>query len=98
MLCSLSLCFLTYFKDFADNLASNPKFFADNTSLFSVVRNMCTPSLELNNDLTKISNWKFKLKMNFNTDPTKQAQEVIFSRKTQTQKYSVIYFNKNLVM
>ena len=32
------LLFLIYINDFAENLSSNPKLFADNTSLFSVVR------------------------------------------------------------
>ena len=34
---------------------------------------------ELNNNLAKISTWVFQWKMNFNPDPNKQAQEVIFS-------------------
>lgn len=33
--------------------------------------------------------------MNFNPDPTKHAQEVIFSRKTITQNHPNIYFNQN---
>ena len=32
------LLFLIYINDLAENLSSNPKLFADNTSLFSVVR------------------------------------------------------------
>ena len=30
-----------------------------------------------------IHNWALQWKINFNPDPTKQAQEVIFSRKTK---------------
>ena len=36
---------------------------------------------DLNRDLEIKNNWAFQWKMNFNPDSTKQAQEVIFSRK-----------------
>ena len=35
----------------------------------------------LNNGLLKINNWTYHWKMSFNSDPSKQAQEVIFSQK-----------------
>ena len=35
--------------------------------------------------------------MSFNPDPSKQAQEVIFSRKRQNPNHDLIYFNHNLV-
>ena len=35
-----SLFFLIYINDLSDDLTSNPKFFVDNTSLFSVVQNI----------------------------------------------------------
>ena len=34
------LLFLIYINDLSKNLASNPKLFADDTSLFSVVKNV----------------------------------------------------------
>ena len=52
-------------------------------TLFSVVHNANTTAKELNNDLVKISRWAYQWKMSFNPDPSKQAQEVIFSRKTK---------------
>ena len=55
--------------------------FADDTSLFSIVHDVTISSSELNSDLAKISEWDFKWKMSFNSDPSKPAQEVIFSRK-----------------
>ena len=33
--------------------------------------------------------------MTFNTHPFKQAQEVLFSRKIERQKYPCLYFNNN---
>ena len=77
------LLFLIYINDLSENLASNPKLFADDTSLFSVVKNVDASNIDLNNDLKKISKWAFQWKMNFNPDPTKQAQELIFSRKSK---------------
>ena len=38
---------------------------------------------ELNNDLYQINNWVYQWKMSFNPDPSKQVQEIIFSRKTE---------------
>ena len=36
------LLFLTYINDLSDNLASKPRLFADDTSIFSVVKNVDT--------------------------------------------------------
>ena len=48
---------------------------------------------ELNNDLKKISDWAFQWKMSFNPDPSKQAQEVIFSRKLKNVSHPPLVFN-----
>ena len=64
-----------------DNLNSLIKLFADDTSLFSTVYDPNHSAKALNDDLNKISEWAYKWKMLFNLDVTKQAQEVIFSRK-----------------
>ena len=90
------LLFLIYINDLSENLASNPKLLADDTSLFSVVKNVDASNIDLNSDLKKISKWAFQCKMNFNHDPTKQAQELIFSHKVQTTNHS-LFFNENVV-
>ena len=51
--------------------------------LFSVVHDATQSNNELNDDLKKISNWDNQRKMSFNPDKSKQAQEIIFPRKTQ---------------
>ena len=56
--------------------------------MFSVVRDPVNTSQELNNDLHKVSLWAYKWKISFNSDPSKQAQEVIFSRKINKVHYS----------
>ena len=50
---------------------------------------------ELNNDLKKISDWAFQWKMSFNPDPSKQAQEVIFSIKLKNVSYPPLVFNND---
>ena len=72
------LLFLIYINDLAENLSSNPMFFADDTSLFSVVRDLNTSANEINDNLKKIEAWAHQWKMSFNPDPLKQAQGVIF--------------------
>ena len=67
------LLFLVYINDLSENLVSNTKLFADDTSLFSVIRNKHLSGQNLNEDLNKINHWAFRWKMNFNPDPSKQA-------------------------
>ena len=68
--------------------------FSDDTSLFSVVQNKNNSASQLNNDNSnKVSDWAYTWKMSFNPDPSKQAQEVIFSRKCTKEDHPPIYFN-----
>ena len=71
------LLFLIYINDLEKNIRSNVKFFADDTMLFSIVKDPVVSANILNNDLDIIYQWK----MEFNPDPTKQATEVLFSCK-----------------
>ena len=56
-------------------------FFLMIPNSFSIVHNMNTSTISFNNYLNKIKNSVIQWKMNFNPDPSKQGQEVIFSRK-----------------
>ena len=91
------LLFLIYINDLSENLVSNPKLFADDTSLFSVIFDKDLSAKNLNDDLNRINNWAFQWKMSFNPDPNKQAQEVIFSRKIQKSSQPSLIFNNNIV-
>ena len=71
-----------YINDLSDNLQGNPKLFADDKSLLSTVKVHKRKANNLNSDQKEINKWAFQWKMNFNPDPTKQVQKVIFSRKT----------------
>ena len=78
-----------------DNLESNVKLFADDTSMFSVVRDPIKTLQKLNNDLDKVSPWANKWKMYFNPDPPKQAQEVIFWRKINNVYHLPLLFDNS---
>ena len=73
----------------------NPKlsFFADDTSLFSIVHDPNTSAVDLNRDLTLICQWVYKWKMSFNPDPNKQVVQVLFSHNVRNQDHLKIYFN-----
>ena len=64
------------------------KIFADDTSFFSKVLDINKSVTELNTDLEKISQWVYQWKMQFNPDPNKQANEIIFSRKLVSNNLS----------
>ena len=89
------LLFLICINDLSDNLTSNAKLFADDASLFSVVHDVNTSAKALNNDLKKVNDWPFQWKISFNPDPSKQAQEVIFSCKSKRSSYTPLVFNNN---
>ena len=91
------LFFLIYINDLSEGLQTNVKLFADDTSLFSVVHNKIDSANDLNSDLKKISKWAWKWKMSFNPDPTKQAQEIIFSRRFRKENHPNLIFNNNSV-
>ena len=64
-----------------NGLISICKIFADDRSIFSKVSDNDKSIKRLNNDLFAISEWAFHWKMQLNLDPSKQADEVHFSRK-----------------
>ena len=76
-----SLFFVLYINDFPSEFPCSAKHFVDDTSLFSVVENVNRTTKNLNKDLENINKWAQQWKMSFNPDPTKMAQEVLFSRK-----------------
>ena len=87
------LLFLIYINDLPDELKSNAKLFADDTSLFSIVKDKNESANILSNDLAQISKWAYNWKMLFNPDPSKPAQEVIFSRKRKEESHPIISLN-----
>ena len=90
------LLFLIYINDLPDGITSICKIFADDTSLFSKVLDINESANKLNTDLEKITKWAHQWKMQFNPDPNKQANEVIFSRRSKIDlSYPSVKFNNN---
>ena len=87
------LLFLIYINDLPDGLKSNVRIYADDTSLFSVVHDPRLYSDIINSDLSMIKLWAHQWKMSFNPDPSKQAVQLIFSRKRVQLDHPEIYFN-----
>ena len=87
------LLFLVFINDLEDGIKSSVKFFADDTSIFSVVQDPLVSANELNYDLCLISRWAHQWKMSFNPDPTKQAEELLFSNKLSRPSHPPLYFN-----
>ena len=85
--------FLVYINDLEEGIKSSIKFFADDTSLYSIVNNPEVSAGELNHDLNLIGQWAYQWKMSFNPDPTKQAEEILFSNKHKSPNHPPIHFN-----
>ena len=85
--------FLVYINDLLDGVQSNAFIFADDTSLFHIGSNPEESSMVLNHDLTHINIWANQWKMIFNPDISKQAVEVVFSKKQPPTVFSDLNFN-----
>ena len=84
-----------YINDLLDNLTSNPKLFADDTSLFSTIADPNATTNQINNDLHNINIWAYQWKMKFNPDTSKQAQEAIYIHKIKVTAHPQLVFNNN---
>ena len=91
------LLFLVYINDLERNIKSNIKFFADDTMLFSEVKEPVTSANDLKHDLGMVYQWAYRWKMEFNPNPTKQATEDIFSCKKNSVNHPPLTFNGDVV-
>ena len=87
------LLFLVYINDLTDNISSNMRLFADDSSLFARVQGFEATHNMLLRDLSTITTWAYQWKMQFNPDITKQAIEVIFSHKINKPVHPALIFN-----
>ena len=91
------LLFLIYINDLEKNIKSKIRFFADDTMLYSIVKDPVTTANNLNDDLETIRRWAHQWKMEFNPDPTKQATELLFSTKNKPPYHPPLVFNGHVV-
>ena len=87
------LLFLIYIYDLSNNPESEIKLFSDDTFIFSIVHDNDLSTSELENDLNIIQEWAHQWKMCFNPDPTKPAEEVVFSVKRSKPYHPPLLFN-----
>ena len=73
------LLFLVYINDLTENIESQMRLFADDSSIFTPVKGVLCTHEQLVRDLETVSDWGYQWKMVFNPDITKQAIEVVFS-------------------
>lgn len=72
------LLFLILINDFESNIKCNFNFFADDSSLFSVVYDPNLSAFNLNDDIISISTWAHQWEIAFNPNPSKPAEEIVF--------------------
>ena len=73
------LTFLIYINDITENIKSNIKFFADDTSLYVTINeDAATATSQLNDDLSQICKWADSWLVKFNAD--NQALTVTLKR------------------
>ena len=87
------LLFLVYINDLTENIKSQMRLFADDSSIFTPVKKVNVTHEQLVKDLETVSNWGYQWKMVFKPDITKQAVEVIFSVKKKKPSHPDLTFN-----
>ena len=86
--------FFIYINGLEEGIKSKVKFFADDTSLFSIVRIPNTTAGDQNHDVNLVNQCPIQWKMSFNPDPNKQAFQLIFSIKGRKNYHLKICINK----
>ena len=89
------LFFLVYINDIVENVNCDIKMFADDTSLFSLVRDEAKIAFELNCDLEMIRLWAWQWKMQFNSEKT---EEVIFSAKWVKPQHLALNLGSDVIV
>ena len=89
------LFFIIYINDLPEELNFEVKLFGDDTFLFSIVNCVNTSVLPLNIDLLKIQDCAYQWKISFNSAQTKQAQEIILSRKKTATMHPPLFFKNS---
>ena len=80
-----TLFFLVYINDLVDGVQSDIKLFADDTSIFSAVKDKDEATESLNQDLERVRLWAWQWKMQFNCD---KKEEVIFPVKRSKTEHT----------
>ena len=88
------LLFLLYINDIVNDIGSNIRLFADDTSLFIIVDNPVTAAECLNSDLNKLSRWAATWLVTFNPSKT---EALLFSRKLNKPQHSPLFMQNHQI-
>ena len=88
------LLFLIYINDIVNEVGSNIRLFADDTSLYLIVDKPETAANLMNADLNKIHEWSKQWLVNFNPSKT---EELIISRKTVPPAHPPLYMDNTQI-
>ena len=94
---SIDFYIYIYTNNLSGNLKSNVNLFADDTSMFSVVRDPINTSQKLKTDFDGVSLWANIWKMSFNPDQSEQAQKVILLLKINKVYHPPFLFNNSTI-
>lgn len=82
------LLFLLYINDIVNDIGSNIRLFADDTSLYIIVDNPDTAAVLLNIDMEKVSRWALTWLVSFN--PSKN-ESLLISRKVNRHAHPPVF-------
>ncbi len=88
------LLFLIYINDIVNDIHSNIRLFADDTSLYIIVDDPITASATLNQDIEKIHQWSQKWLVKFNPSKT---ETMTFSRKVNKPHHPDLLMNGQIL-
>ncbi|MES9994334.1 MAG: reverse transcriptase family protein [Candidatus Thiodiazotropha sp.] len=88
------LLFLLYINDIVNDIGSNIRLFADDTSLFIIVDDPLTAAGSLNTDLNRISQWAATWLVSFNPAKT---ESLLISRKRNRQHHPPLFMQDHQI-
>lgn len=88
---------LIYINDLIKDFLSTARLFTDDTSISSIFKNTNKSADRLNKDLQKNSDEVYQWKMSLNSNVSKQAQSIVFSRKNYQYAHLPVFLNNSLV-
>ncbi|MCG8049353.1 MAG: reverse transcriptase domain-containing protein [Candidatus Thiodiazotropha endolucinida] len=88
------LLFLLYINDIVEDIDSNIRLFADDTSLFIIVDDPVSAAASLNTDLSTISRWASTWLVSFNPSKT---EALLISRKFNKNQHPPIYMQNQQI-
>ena len=88
------ILFLVYINDIINDITSNIRLFADDTSLYVIVDQPNTAASILNNDLSRIHEWAKKWLVSFNPSKT---ESLTISKKINQPIHPPLYMNNIMI-